>query len=292
MEKSYTVPLEYDGKTLKDFLRRGCGMSASLIRSVKFLSGGLTVDGAAAFTTYSLKAGQTVCVRFPLDMNGVAPEYGELSVLFECEDFLVIDKPPAIAVHPTLNYQGGTVANLFAGMMEERGEKLLFRPVYRLDKDTSGCLLVAKSRRSAAAARLCEKTYLALVEGEPRRSGTIDLPIGLSEGSIIKRAVTVDGKPSKTDYTTIAYGDGCALLAFKLYTGRTHQIRVHTSHSGFPVMGDTLYGAASSRISRQALHCYSVSFETDSSWRTVISPIPNDIILAAQASGIDVALYL
>ena len=180
-----------------------------------------------------------------------------MQAVYEDAFTIVLDKPPHLAVHPTLNYPLDTLANGYAARMEARGESPVFRPVNRIDKDTSGLVLAAKNGYAAPLlARNVEKLYYAVVEGElPLGKGVIDAPIGRQAESIIGRCVTPDGKPSRTEYTIIRAEHGLSLAACVPVTGRTHQIRVHFASIGHPLAGDDLYGGSRERIGRQALHC-------------------------------------
>ncbi len=167
-----------------------------------------------------------------------------------------------MAVHPTLNYPLGTLANGYAAWAAERGESPVFRPVNRIDKDTSGLVLAAKNGYAAPLlAQRVEKLYYALAEGElPLGKGVIDAPIGRRGDSIIGRCVTPDGKPSRTEYTILKAENGLSLAACVPVTGRTHQIRVHFASIGHPLAGDDLYGGSREKIRRQALHCAKQTF--------------------------------
>lgn len=290
MKRVFAVTPECGGMTVKDFLRNHCLMSSSLIRSVKFLPDGLMLDGVRVTTAQRVAAGQTLQVNFVDDcvsLGGDGLPFPD--ILYETDNCVVLDKPPYLATHPTLNYPDGTLANAFCAMMSDRGQPTAFRPVYRLDKNTSGCLLVAKNRYCAPELqRSCKKRYVAVVCGEPSAcSGRIELPIGLCEGSIIKRRVCEDGKLSVTDYRVISAKNGFSAVEITLVTGRTHQIRVHFSHLGHPIAGDSLYGSADGRMPRQALHCAEISFaEPLLPPVTVQSPIPCDIADFAQSVGL------
>ena len=174
----------------------------------------------------------------------------------------MLEKPPRLAVHPTLNYPLGTLANGYAAWAAQRGNSPVFRPVNRIDKDTSGLVLAAQNGYAAPLlAGRVEKLYYAVVEGElPLGPGVIDAPIGRQGGSIIGRCVTPDGKPSRTEYTILKAENGLSLAACVPVTGRTHQIRVHFASIGHPLAGDDLYGGSRARIGRQALHCARQTF--------------------------------
>jgi 23S rRNA pseudouridine1911/1915/1917 synthase len=185
-----------------------------------------------------------------------------VDVVYEDAFALVVEKPPHLAVHPTLNYPLDTLANGYAAWALRQGRSPVFRPVNRIDKDTSGLVLAAQNGYAAPLlAQRVEKLYYAVAEGElPLGPGVIDAPIGRQGESIIGRCVTPDGKPSRTEYTILKAENGLSLAACVPVTGRTHQIRVHFASIGHPLAGDDLYGGSRARIGRQALHCAKQTF--------------------------------
>ena len=189
---------------------------------------------------------------------------------------MVFDKPPAMTVHPSMKHHGDTLGNHFAALYPQ----LTFRPVNRLDRDTSGCVLIAKSQYAAAALqRKYEKEYLALCCGHPQ-SGVIDAPIAREQGSLIKRCVRGEGRPSVTRFEVIASSEKYSLCRVVPLTGRTHQIRVHFAYIGCPLAGDDLYGGSREDIGRQALHCSELSFVSPAAGAvTVRSPRPDFVEL-------------
>ena len=199
----------------------------------------------------------------------------------EDEFAAVLDKPAGLAVHPTLNYPDKTLANGWLWHLEQRGQAGVFRPVNRIDKNTSGLVLCAGNSFAAPIlAETAHKCYLAVTEELlPEDDGTIDAPIARRGDSIIGRTVAPDGKPSITRYRVLARGGGHTLAACIPVTGRTHQIRVHMSHLGCPLAGDTLYGGHTERIGRHALHCAALAFRhpLDGSLHSVRCPLPPDM---------------
>ena len=242
---------------VRNFLRQ-CAVSTELARAVKFQGSGFFADGAPVRANEILRAGQLLSFELPPEGPGVGPEPGvPVRVAYEDAFALVLEKPAGLAVHPTLNYPGGTLANGYAAFAAARGRSPVFRPVNRLDKDTSGLVLAAQNAYAAPLlARRVEKLYYAVVEGElPPGPGVIDAPIGRRGDSIIGRCVTPGGKPSCTEYTILKACHGLSLAACVPVTGRTHQIRVHFASLGHPLAGDELYGGSRAQIGRQALHC-------------------------------------
>ena len=257
MKLYFPVPADAEGALLRSFLRR-CAVSTELARAVKFHGSGFFADGQPILANRRLAAGQMLSFELPADGEGVAPQ-PEIPVQVVHEDAfaLLLEKPPRLAVHPTLNYPLDTLANGYAAWAVQRGMSPVFRPVNRIDKDTSGLVLAAKNTYAAPLlAQNVEKLYYAVVEGElPLGPGVIDAPIGRRGDSIIGRCVTPEGKPSRTEYTIIKAEKGLSLVACVPVTGRTHQIRVHFASIGHPLAGDDLYGGHRDRIGRQALHC-------------------------------------
>ena len=174
----------------------------------------------------------------------------------------MVDKPAGVAVHPTLNYPDGTLANGWLEHLRGQGRQGVFRPVNRIDKNTSGLVLLAQNAFAAPLlAGSAAKCYLAIVQGTlPPGQGAVDAPIARRGDSIIGRCVAPEGKPSRTEYTVLASGPRYSLLACRPVTGRTHQIRVHMAHIGHPLAGDSLYGGPMADMSRHALHCAVVRF--------------------------------
>ena len=251
------TPAARSGVLVRNFLRQ-CAVSTELARAVKFRGSGFLADGAPILADRRIYPGQVLSFALPPEGEGVTPQ-PEIPVQAAYEDAfaVVLEKPPQLAVHPTLNYPGGTLANGYAAWAAARGQSPVFRPVNRIDKDTSGLVLAAKNAYAAPLlAQNVEKLYYAIVEGElPLGPGVIDAPIGRRGDSIIGRCVTPEGKPSRTEYTIIKVQGGLSLAACVPVTGRTHQIRVHFASIGHPLAGDDLYGGHRDRIGRQALHC-------------------------------------
>ena len=262
MKLYFPVPPQADGVLLRNFLRR-CAVSTELARAVKFHGSGFFADGQPILANRRLAAGQMLSFELPADGEGVAPQ-PEIPVQVVHEDAfaLLLEKPPRLAVHPTLNYPLDTLANGYAAWAAAQGRSTVFRPVNRIDKDTSGLVLAARNSYAAPLlAQGVEKLYYAIVEGElPLGPGVIDAPIGRQGDSIIGRCVTPEGKPSRTEYTIIKEENGLSLAACVPVTGRTHQIRVHFASIGHPLAGDDLYGGRRDRIGRQALHCAKQTF--------------------------------
>ena len=293
------TPQTQGGVLLRNFLRQ-CAVSTDLARAVKFRGGGFFADGAPIQANRRVDPGQVVSFELPPEGDSVMPQPEiPVDVVYEDAFAVVLEKPPHLAVHPTLNYPVGTLANGYAAWAAAHGHSPVVRPVNRIDKDTSGLVLAAKHAYAAPLlAQSVEKLYYAVVQGElPLGPGVVDAPIGRRADSIIGRCVTPQGKPSRTEYTILNAQAGLSLAACVPVTGRTHQIRVHFAFIGHPLAGDDLYGGSRERIGRQALHCARQTFRVpvctqlpdgirvelptlEESWRTVTveSPLPEDMM--------------
>ena len=215
MKLYFKVPPEAEGMLLRGFLRR-CSVSTDLSRAVKFRGSGFFADGAPVLANRRVEAGQVISFELPPDGEGVAPQDDiPVDVVYEDAFALVVEKPPHLAVHPTLNYPLDTLANGYAAWALRQGRSPVFRPVNRIDKDTSGLVLAAQNGYAAPLlAQRVEKLYYAVVEGKlPLGPGVIDAPIGRQGESIIGRCVTPDGKPSRTEYTILKAENGLSLAA-------------------------------------------------------------------------------
>jgi 23S rRNA pseudouridine1911/1915/1917 synthase len=214
------------------------------------------------------------------------PEEGPLSIVYEDEWMIVLDKPPGIVVHPTYKNWSGTLLNSVLWRVRDRDDA---QPgiLTRLDKDTSGLVVMALTPELHAAmqrdqtARRVRKEYLAIVHGTPEpASGTISLPLGRDLADRRRVVVTDGGAPSETRYELVErVRDGASLVRCELVTGRTHQIRVHMASRGWPILGDALYGIASAAIARQALHAWRVHLPHPLTRRSIDleAPVPNDM---------------
>ena len=260
-ELAFPVPLEYDGVRLKSFLRGYCGLSSRLMIKLKRQPMGITNNGLHAIVTDTLNTSDVVRILIPDDEKQLEPINLPLSVIYEDCDILVVDKPANMPMYPTPGHDSDSLANAVAAYFLNSAQKLAFRPVYRLDKDTTGLVVLAKN--SYAAARLSgsiQKEYIAVCEGKLSGNGVIREPIGLKEGHRIQREVTSDGKDAITKWTAICSANRHSMVALELETGRTHQIRVHLAYLGYPLAGDDIYGGSLSLIARQALHCGKICF--------------------------------
>ena len=283
---SIVVPRELDGVRAETALRRGLGLSASRIKRAKFRSDGILLDGVRVFSDQIVHAGQRLELRLPeREDSGLAAAPGAVSVLFEDEWLMVVDKPAGLATHPGPGHYADTLGNRLVWRARQRGEPPVFRPVSRLDKGTSGLLVLAK--RAEAHERLqgllhtddFRREYLALTAQPPQPDrGTVDVPIGPREGTLNCYCVRQSGKPARTDYETVDVSEKAALLLLRLHTGRTHQIRVHMAYLGVPLLGDTLYGGAPV-LDRPALHSWRLELRHPFTGErhTIVSPLPEEL---------------
>jgi 23S rRNA pseudouridine1911/1915/1917 synthase len=297
-----------DGLTVRTLLRHA-GVSARLMTKIRHgggeESGGgvIYLRGEPARSRDIVRAGDEVRVVFPEERTWFEPQDIPVRVIYEDDDLLIVDKQPGLVVHPTKGHPCGTLANGIARHMRERSEQYQPRFASRLDMNTSGVLTVCKNGHAQWSlaqqqdAGTVTKIYLTLAVGEfaePR--GRIDLPIAPPEDGTPRRLVRPaaagaepgagDGRPAQTEYEVVkSFADGAApegrltLVRLHLLTGRTHQIRVHLAAIGHPVLGDTLYGAASPLIERQALHAAEISFAHPKDGRPLsfFAPIPEDM---------------
>ncbi|MDQ3941006.1 MAG: RluA family pseudouridine synthase [Actinomycetota bacterium] len=290
------------GERLDVFLARRAGITRTLAqRAVK--NGDVTVSGVAVRPSHRLEAGDTVEGSVPpTELASPEPEAIPLTIRYSDERVLVVSKPAGLVTHPARGHDTGTLVNALLGLGGPLSGAGSIRPgiVHRLDKDTSGLLLVARdddAHRSLLAAmkeRRIERGYRALVRGRlPAPSGTIEAPVGRHPRRWRTMAVVAAGKPSVTHYEVAATTGDVSLLSIRLETGRTHQIRVHLSHLGHPVLGDRAYGGWSELsqtlgLTRPFLHAAHLSFPHPDDGRAVEvdDPLPADLTAALAAAGI------
>lgn len=277
---SYTIEAEQNGKTVKQVLKGRFGFSARLFTKLK-QAGGVYINQKKAQYHTLVKEGDSLVVRFPEETSDFTPQNIPLEIVYEDEYLLIINKEPNMVVHPTKSHAFGTLSNALMYYYKEKGEVHKIRFINRLDRDTSGLILVAKNSyiQQNISQQMIDnkvvKKYKALVEGVMENEvETIDLPIGQKVKDAIKREVFPGGAPSITHYKVEEQLEGMALLDITLETGRTHQIRVHLEAIGHPIVGDTLYGQASEGINRQALHAYSLTFKHPILGKELVISIP------------------
>ncbi|MFC4769322.1 RluA family pseudouridine synthase [Effusibacillus consociatus] len=284
--KEYTIPAEQDGVILQDILTGPMQISRRMIQKLT-RSKGILYNGKPTFLKRQVKKGHVVQVAVEVsNRQSLVPEAVPFDILYEDEAILVVNKPAGINVHPIHPGQTGTLANGIAKHWQDQGLALPVRPVHRLDRDTSGILIVGKSAFAhqhldrQLRERELGRVYLALAEGEVQQDrGTLTYPIGNDPRNPAKRKVREDGNPAVTHFSLMERLDGATLVELSLETGRTHQIRVHLAHYGHPVLGDRQYGHTSPLIRRQALHASKLSFTHPGTGEKMVleAPLPEDI---------------
>ncbi len=307
LEECYYKPLmiivseEDNGKQLRTVLQRRLGVSRKLLSQVKLTEHGLTINEKRVYTTALVQTGDIIRLRMLRESSqDILPQPMELNILFEDDDLLIVNKPAGLIVHPTHGHYTGTLANGVVYHWQERGEQVRFRPIHRLDEETSGVVAIAKT--SYVHQQLSEqlqqglvyKQYIAYVYHAPDpANGTIDAPIDRDSENPHLRVVTTDGYSSVTHYKTVSSykNNAAALVRIKLETGRTHQIRVHMRHIGCSLIGDKLYGLPElinkeweAACNRHALHAEFLAFThpLTKQYMEWTAPLPSDLALLQQ----------
>lgn len=269
----FTAGVSDNGKTCGDLLRSR-GVSRRLTARLKRIPGGITRNGFPVRTVDTVLAGDVVSLRAENE-RFTEPNGGlDVPVVYEDGDVIVFNKPAGMPVHPSAGHRGDTLGNFFASLYPD----ITFRPVNRLDKNTSGLCAAAKNSYAASVLNRCgsiSKVYYAVTEGIPIPHETgdplirwygdnggcvIDAPIGRAEDSVVRREVRRDGRRAVTRYTILKENGALCLVRVVLETGRTHQIRVHFSSVGHPLAGDDFYGGTPELCHGQALHCGEMRF--------------------------------
>ena len=280
-----------DGQSVEALLRSQ-GYSKSLINRVKLTEDGLMIRGAKVYTTFRMKAGDRLDVTFAEEASSenIVPVHMPLSILYEDEDLMVINKAANVPIHPSQGNFSNSLANGLAWYFKQKQKPFVFRAINRLDRDTTGLLIVAKNALSSCILsdmvrnRQIHRTYLAAVSGNlsGQPEGTIDVPIARLPGSTIERIPDpVRGEAALTHYELLFYQPqtDTSLLKIRLETGRTHQIRVHMKHIGHPLYGDFLYNPDYRFLQRQSLHSWKLSFSHPVSGIPMefTAPVPADM---------------
>jgi len=253
---------------LSSFLKGELKMSTGLVNRLKW-GDAIRVNGTPQHTDFSVQPGDVISVRLDEPAAEYPPQQGELTILFEDDHILAVDKPAGMLIHPSRSKNDGTLANFVLGYYQKTGQDSAFHPVTRLDRDTFGVTLLAKNSHihSLLQETTLQKTYHALTFGGPAEDrGVIDAPIARRELPSLLRYVSPDGKPSVTEFAVLERGRICK-LALKPITGRTHQLRLHCCHMGFPILGDPQYNTEESKaysdtlgLTSQLLCAYSLEF--------------------------------
>lgn len=287
---TYTITPQEDGMQVLEFLRSK-GFSRHILTSMKPDKEALLVNGMRAGGRSILKEGDHFRVRVMEtgSMEGIVPAPLPLDILYEDEDILVLNKPADMPVHPSIGNYTNTLANAAAFYFQQKNELCPFRCINRLDRDTSGSLILAKNALSAAILsaqmrnREIRRTYLAVVCGVTPPSGTVSAPIGRVSDSVIQRKVDPEhGESAVTHYERLAVRNDHSLLEIHLETGRTHQIRVHMGYIGHPLPADYLYHPVYDHFKRQPLHSFQLNFRHPLTGKNLCftAPVPKDMAQA------------
>lgn len=291
----YPISELWNNKTVSDFLK-GVGYSHKAISRLKRLEDGIVLNGTRVTVRAILHTGDSLSLgvedRIEEENPYLEPVDLPLSVIFEDEGLLAVNKPPFMPTHPSMGHTGDTLANAAAFYLRREDRPFIFRAINRLDRDTSGVVLLAKDKFTAAKlagameAGKIRKTYLALLCGElTEEEGEIDAFIRRKEASIITREAIPSetdpmpegAQPALTRYRVLERFPGYTLVRAFPQTGRTHQLRVHFAHIGHPIVGDTLYGTGDAPIDRQALHAETLTIPYGEGEMTITAPLPQDL---------------
>ena len=267
----YNITAQDNGVTISDYLKKQ-GFSHAVTVQLKKIPESILLNGKWEYMSTRLNGGDCLSIHFEEtdgSENIVATNL-PLSICYEDEDILVVNKPADMPIHPSMNNYDNTLANAVCHYYQTQGIPYTFRCVNRLDRDTTGLTILAKHLISSAilnsevSVRGISREYLAIVKGFTEDEGTVNAPIGRKEGSTIER---------------LAYQDGLSLISLKLETGRTHQIRVHMKSIGHPLIGDFLYNPDFTKINRQALHSYRLRFTHPVTKKPLVftAPLPEDM---------------
>ena len=283
------ISSDLDGATVDKAIQKLFGLSGTLLRRIKWLEDGILLDGTRVTVRHPVRTGQLLSVRAGDNgiRSGIIPAEGPLNILYEDEDLLVLNKQAGVLSHPGHGHFDDTLGNFVLAYYQSCGLEADYHPVHRLDKGTTGLLVVAKH---AHAQELCKRSlhspdfrriYLAICDGAPpRQRDTVDAPIRMVDGSLMQREVGEGGLPSRTHYELLSQHGPRSLLRLELDTGRTHQIRVHMAHLGCPLTGDFLYGTEDhTLIRRPALHSSELYLRHPITRETLhlTAPLPDDM---------------
>ncbi|MDF2520510.1 MAG: RluA family pseudouridine synthase [Clostridia bacterium] len=284
--KIYNIEKQHEGITIRGYLKDKLQYSRRSIIALK-KNCGVRLNGNISHMNMHLKENDVLEVELQdTESENILPEKMELDIVFEDESLIVLNKKADMPVHPTRRHLTGTLANGLAYKWQAEAEARKIRPINRLDKDTSGLVVFAKNAHIQhllsfnVGKEEFRKEYIAIVHGQMEESeGTIDQPIAREEEWAMRRVVREDGYRSVTHFKTLAVYDDYSIVSLVLETGRTHQIRVHMSYIGHPLLGDILYGGETDLIGRQALHARKITMlhPITKKWHTFEAPVPEDM---------------
>ncbi len=284
----YSFVVDKPGARLDKYVGEKCPELSRTQAQRLIADGYVTVNGGVAKASLKLGVGDRVDIIIPpAPPSPLSPEAIPLNIIYEDDDLLVIDKPSGLTIHPAPGHPSHTLVNAILSHLADLPDDSL-RPgiVHRLDKDTSGVMVVAKNSLAQAnlisqfKAHSVVKAYLVLVKGHlTPENGVIEAPIGRDPRNRKRMAVVTEGREARTEYRVIKYIDNYTLLEVRPETGRTHQIRVHLSAIGYPVVGDKVYGVKSAHLSRQFMHACRLGFKLPSTGKYVefTSELPSDL---------------
>lgn len=286
MQITHTVTSDEEGRTAEGLLRSKLGLSTTMMRKLKKNSG-VHLNNSPIYLKQRVQKGDLLSFNIELQSNTtIHPQPIPLNIIHEDQHLLILKKPPNMLVHPLKHEPYNTLANAVIYYYNQNNIEGTFHPISRLDRNTSGLVVIAKN--PYASNLLCkqlhtadfQREYAAVVHGQiKQRQAIIALPIARCEDSAVKHRVHQSGRRAVTHYSVVSSLHNKALVQIRLETGRTHQIRVHMSHIGHPLVGDDLYGGRSEGINRQALHCCRVSLThpVTGSKLQFNSPLPRDM---------------
>ena len=269
---TYQINETFQNTTILQFLKKKHYTDKAII-ALKKTPEGILLNGVWAYVNQKISSGDILTIKLSETESSekIVPEKLDMDIVYEDEDILVVNKPANMPVHPSQNHYTGTLANGIAYYFAAQGKPFIFRCVNRLDRDTTGLTILCKHQLASGilsnmvSERLIKRTYLAICtdDGSLPENGTINAPIARKEGSTIERIVDYEkGEDATTRFKKLLHlpDKQISLIQLRLETGRTHQIRVHMSSIGHPLIGDDLYGGDCTMINRQALHSYSLHF--------------------------------
>lgn len=283
----YKIDSAFHGYKIGDFLREHL-YSRHVITHLKQTKQGILLNNKWAYIYDTLHTNDVLTIQIIEESpsDNIIPVKMPLDIIYEDEDILIINKASNTPIHPSINNYDNSLANGLAYYYESQKLSFVFRCVNRLDKDTTGLVLLAKNMYSSCILsemvrkREIHREYLALAEGMLEDTGTINAPIARKEGSIIERCIDFkNGQTAITHYARLAFKNGFSLAFIILDTGRTHQIRVHMKYIGHPLPGDFIYNPIYTKINRQALHSHKLSFVHPITKEAMafVSPLPLDM---------------
>ena len=287
---NHTVTEEEYGMSINEILRSNFNFSARFKTKIKFQNL-LDLNGVQAKGFMKPEVGDLISIRLPKETSDFPAEDIPIDVLYEDDDLLIINKQPGLIVHPTKGHPYHTIANGLMKYMQDTGQEFKVRFANRIDMDTSGIVICAKNANcqdsisNQMKGQDVVKKYVAIVHGRVEDDCVINLPVGRPDEVSIRRCVMEEGKDATTIVKVLEAFDDYSLLELTIMTGRTHQIRVHLSHIGHPIIGDALYeGEAPGLIERQALHAYHIEFihPMTEERLTIEAPYPDDMLKALE----------